>query len=171
MSFRYEGLGVKEILQLLTDRYPMVYQYLPEPELELPKTPKQWIGNVCASILQSSFSNWVKEQVETRHDKAAVKKDLMINMDPEIAKIFQESTAVSSKCYHPINRPNLNFFYSQQGLLRKHAPSWQQAASHQETDRGGEAGGYPQEAADRGQARQLRGVAGQGRHDGVREGQ
>ena len=38
--YRYEGLGVKEIRQYLDDNHPEVYAYLPEPSLELPKTPK-----------------------------------------------------------------------------------------------------------------------------------
>ena len=37
---QYDGLGVKEIRQFLDDEHPEVYAYLPEPNLELPKTPK-----------------------------------------------------------------------------------------------------------------------------------
>lgn len=37
---RYEGLGIKEIRGLLDVQHPEVYAYLPEPSLELPKTPK-----------------------------------------------------------------------------------------------------------------------------------
>ena len=51
--------------------------------------PKAYIGNVCASVLEDKFSNWVKMQVEARHEKVAIKKDIMIQMDPEMAKIFQ----------------------------------------------------------------------------------
>ena len=94
---RYDGLGVKEIRQLLDAQHPEVYEYLPEPELELPKVPKAWLANVCATVMKEKFSRWVKEQVEARHEKVAVKKDLMIKMDPEIAKVFQQSVAVSSK--------------------------------------------------------------------------
>ena len=88
---------MKEILQFLDDDHPQVYDYLPEPNIELPKTPKQWIANVCATVLEEKFSKWVKVQVAARHEKVGVKKDLMIQMDPEIAKIFKLSTAVSSK--------------------------------------------------------------------------
>jgi len=34
-----------------------------------------------------------------RHEKVAVKKDLMIQMDSDMAEIFQASTAVSSKYF------------------------------------------------------------------------
>ena len=54
---RYEGLGVKEIQQYLKAHHANVYEYLPEPELELPKTPKQWIANVCATVLEDRFAN------------------------------------------------------------------------------------------------------------------
>ena len=44
----------------MDENHPEVYDYLPEPELELPKTPKQWIANVCSSVLEEKFSKWVK---------------------------------------------------------------------------------------------------------------
>jgi hypothetical protein len=93
----YEGLGVKEIRQFLDDHHPEVYNYLPEPDLELPKVPKQWLANICATVLQESFTKWVKVQVAARHAKVIEQKDLGIMMDPDIAAIFQASTAVSSK--------------------------------------------------------------------------
>ena len=65
----YEGLGVKEIRQFLDEEHPEVYRYLPEPNLELPKVPKQWLANVCATILHEKFSKWVKERVAARHAK------------------------------------------------------------------------------------------------------
>ena len=56
--------------------------------MELPKTPKQWIANVCATVLEDLFNKWVKDQVDIRHKKVAVSKDIMIEVDPEIARIF-----------------------------------------------------------------------------------
>jgi hypothetical protein len=94
---QYEGLGIKEIRQFLDEVHPEVYDYLPEPDIELPKTPKQYVVNVVATILKEEFSKWVKLQVWARHEKVAVKKDVMIQMDPEMLAIFQASTAVSSK--------------------------------------------------------------------------
>ena len=40
IAFRYEGLGIKEIRKYLDENHPEVYAYLPEPNIELPKTPK-----------------------------------------------------------------------------------------------------------------------------------
>lgn len=72
----------------MTLKYPDVYDYLPEPDLELPKVPKAWLANVCATVIKEQFAKWVKEQVENRHEKVADKKDIMIKMDPRIAEIF-----------------------------------------------------------------------------------
>ena len=74
-----------------------MYEYLPEPNLELPKVPKQWLANMCCTVLKESFTNWVKEQIKVRHKKVMIQKDLGIQMDPEMAEIFRKSTAVSSK--------------------------------------------------------------------------
>ena len=54
-------MGVKEIRHFLDQYHPEVYHYLPEPSIELPKVPKQWLANVCATILEEKFSKWVKE--------------------------------------------------------------------------------------------------------------
>ena len=77
-QYRYEGLAVKDIRAYLDEKHPEVYEYLPEPSLELPKTPKAWTANVIATILEDEFSRWVKDQVNARHEKVSVKKDLMI---------------------------------------------------------------------------------------------
>ena len=54
--YRYDGLGVKQIRGFLDEQHPEVYAYLPEPNLELPKVPKEWLGNVCATLLEDKFS-------------------------------------------------------------------------------------------------------------------
>jgi hypothetical protein len=48
-------------------------------------------------VVGKPFSDWVDDLVNDRHQGVADKNDLMIAMDPEIAKAFQESTAISSK--------------------------------------------------------------------------
>ena len=69
---RYEGLGVKEVLGFLKANHRQVYDYFPEPKLELPKTPKQWICNIGASVIGENFNKWVRAQVEARHQKVSV---------------------------------------------------------------------------------------------------
>ena len=39
----------------------------------------------------------MRAQIETRNEKVTKEKDLMINIDPEIAKACNQSTAVSCK--------------------------------------------------------------------------
>ena len=85
---QYDGLGVKEIRQFLDENHPEVYDYLPHPDLELPKVPKQYLANVCATVLQEKFSNWVKYQQDRRHHYIGSKGDMFVAMDPEMAAIF-----------------------------------------------------------------------------------
>ncbi len=64
---------------------------------EIHKVPKQWLANVANSILKNIFSDWVKHQVEIRNRAVTEKKDMLIEMDPEIAAAFAASTKVSGK--------------------------------------------------------------------------
>ena len=86
LSYRYPGLGIREIREFLDEQHPHVYNYLPEPDIELPKVPKEWFVNVCATVLQEKFTKWIKDGVDKRHDKVKVKKDIDIDVDPEIAE-------------------------------------------------------------------------------------
>ena len=97
LHHRYDGLGVKEIRQFLDDEARHVYKYLPELSTELPKVPKQWLADVCATILEEKFNNWVKEQCNLRHMGVVDKKNLNIQMDSEVAEVYKKSIAVSSK--------------------------------------------------------------------------
>ena len=75
----------------MTENHPDVFDYLPEKSIELPKTPKQWVCNIIASVIGEPFNKWVAKQVDNRHQKVAEAKDLMIKMDPEIARVFRDS--------------------------------------------------------------------------------
>ena len=59
--------------------------------------PKQWLANVCNSVLKNIFSDWVKAKVDERNTQVKSKKNMMIEMDPEIAAAFAASTKVSGK--------------------------------------------------------------------------
>ena len=73
-----------------------LHLYLPEPK-EIKKIPKQWLANVCHTVLKDIFKTWVKAQVDKRNKEMAIKKDLLIECDPEIAAAFNASTKVSGK--------------------------------------------------------------------------
>ena len=81
----------------MDENYPYVYKYLPEPSLELPRVPKQYIADVCVTILEDKFANWVNNQINARHQNVVEKGDLMIQMDSQMAEVLRQSQAVSSK--------------------------------------------------------------------------
>ena len=62
---------------------------------EIPKLPKQWIANVCATVLGDKFTDWVAAQVKERNEQLLVSKGLIIEMDQEIADVFHASTKSS----------------------------------------------------------------------------
>ena len=61
---RYDGLAVKDIIEWADTWHPVIFDYLPHRKLELPKTPKQWLVNVFATILKENFTKWVDEQMD-----------------------------------------------------------------------------------------------------------
>ena len=74
--------------------YPTTFKFLPDA-VDLPKVPKQWLVNIVYTIVQEDFSDWVREQIEARNEKLVTEKDMLLEMDPEIAEVFAKSTAVS----------------------------------------------------------------------------
>ena len=70
--------------------------YLPDGK-EIWKIPKQWIANVCATILKNSFSDWVLRMVDKRNQELLEDKGMEIEMDPEITRAFQASTKTSGR--------------------------------------------------------------------------
>ena len=69
---QYEGLGIQDIANFVNTR-ANVLPFLPDGK-ELSKTPKQWIGNVCASVLfivlQGSGVHMLKAGSKRRRTKA-----------------------------------------------------------------------------------------------------
>lgn len=50
------------------------------------------------SLIQGEFADWVRDHIEARNRKMTSAHNLLIDMDPDIAEAFSNSTAVSSKC-------------------------------------------------------------------------
>ena len=92
---QYKSLSVEKIFEFISD-IPDIESYLPDDQ-DLAKTPKQWIINVCAAVIDRPFKAWVGEQVEDRNQLMAEKRDMMISMDPVMASKFQNSTHISRK--------------------------------------------------------------------------
>ena len=90
----YESLTIQKIFGYLK-QYPAMSSYFPDGN-EIYKCPRQWIANVGFSVIQDPFGQWVKQQMEFRDQKVAVKGNLNISMDPDIAAAYAQSTAVST---------------------------------------------------------------------------
>jgi len=54
------------------------------------------------SLIQGEFADWVRDHIEARNRKMTSAHNLLIDMDPDIAEAFSNSTAVSSKCWASI---------------------------------------------------------------------
>lgn len=81
--------------------HPECSNYAPVKK-EIKKLPKQWIINMAYTVLGHSFADWVHKQIEARNEKVTKEKNLLIDMDPDIARAFAQSTAVSCKSFHMI---------------------------------------------------------------------
>ena len=63
---------------------------------EIKKLPRQYIANIISTIVGKPFDDWIERIVNQRHVKRAEKGNMNISMDPEIARLFLASTAVST---------------------------------------------------------------------------
>ena len=93
---QYEDLTIKEFLMYALG-HPRVLKALPESQKETLKMPRQYIANLIHTLVGKPFADWVKNKVNQRHSKVADERELHIEMDPEIAAIYQRSQAVSGR--------------------------------------------------------------------------
>ena len=70
--------------------------YLPDSK-DIPRLPRQWLVNVMYTVVGKEFADWVHRHIELRNGSMAHEKNLMIDLDPEVAKVFQGSTHVSTR--------------------------------------------------------------------------
>ena len=76
--------------------HSQVLDYLPVAK-EIIKLPKQFLVNVIYTVVGDAFADWVKQRVVARNLKIVEVQKLGIEMDPDVAAAFSNSTAVSSK--------------------------------------------------------------------------
>ena len=95
---QYKNLSLAKILDFASNQ-PRVFDYLPD-EPDLAKVPKQWVVDICAAIIGQEFREWVEDCKEERNEAMAQKREMMIDMDPEMAARFKASTHVSRKSSH-----------------------------------------------------------------------
>lgn len=95
---QYETLSIERILKHAR-KAPQVSNYLPE-DRDMHKVPRQWLINVAYTLVGEAFSDWVKDEIASRNEDLARKQNLLIDMDPEIAKAFHGSVNISSRYHH-----------------------------------------------------------------------
>lgn len=74
-----------------------VMKALPVVKRERDKLPRAYLANVIFTIAGEPFVKWIEKQVNERNAKLLREAD-MIEMDSQIAAIYQASTAISGKC-------------------------------------------------------------------------
>ncbi len=99
-------MTVDDIKGFLND-HPVCFNYFPDGK-EIRKLPKQWIVNVASTVIGKPFIEWLDKQIGSRNEKVAKDKDIMINADPDIAKVFNASTSVARKYLPVCFAPNTN---------------------------------------------------------------
>ena len=58
---------------------------------------RTWLCNMLNTVIGARFNMWVSECVKQRNEKIAADRNLDLELDPHVAKLFQNSTSVSSK--------------------------------------------------------------------------
>lgn len=91
----FEGLKIESFLEFAADK-PEVMRALPMLERERLALPRGYIANVIFTLVGQPFKKWVDRIVTKRHEERRQVQST-IKMDPEIAAIFNQSTATSGK--------------------------------------------------------------------------
>ena len=92
---QYQSLSIAHVLEFAFS-YPNVRDYFPE-DRDMPRLPREWILNMCHSLLKDDFQNFIDNKVEDRNEALKSTKGLTMNMAPEIYEIYKNSSSVSSK--------------------------------------------------------------------------
>ena len=58
---------------------------------------RQYVINVVYTLVGDAFRLWVEEVMHARDARITEERNLGIELDPEILRVFRNSTAVSSK--------------------------------------------------------------------------
>ena len=93
----FEGLSIPKMLEWAAKRTEGVMKAFPIVKREVDKMPRAYVANVIYTMTGAAFVKWIEKQVNERNQKIQREAD-MIEMDSQIAAIYQASTAVSGKC-------------------------------------------------------------------------
>ena len=94
---QFDGLTIQTIFDFARGDQD-VESALP-PSNEIKKLSRAYLANVIYTIMGQNFQNWVDAQVKIRNEKIALEGNNVIAMDPKIAAIFNQSTAISGKSF------------------------------------------------------------------------
>ena len=92
----FEGLSIEFMITWAKGRPEKVMDALPMVKREVDKLPRAYIANVIYTLTGAAFVQWIEKQVNERNAKIQREAD-MIEMDSQIAAIYQASTAISGK--------------------------------------------------------------------------
>ena len=76
-------------------QFEAMHLFMPSEQHEINKLPRAWVINVGATVVGQPFIDWCGERVQTRNREMAKDRNLLIKMDPKLARAFQRSTAIS----------------------------------------------------------------------------
>ena len=164
---QFEGLTIQTIFDFAKNDRD-VESALP-PSKEIAKLSRAYLAKVVYTIMGQKFQDWVDAQVELRNQKIALERNNVIAMDPQIAAIFHQSTAISGKCHpmvlfsHLVDILTCLSPYSVQGPLQPPDEARRPAQEVQGRDPGGEAAGPAAGGRDRREDAEVRGNAAAGR--------
>ena len=91
----FEGLKMETFLEYAAAK-PAVMEALPSVLRERAALPRSYVANLIYTLVGEPFKQWVEQRVNARHEQRR-KDQSTIEMDPEIAAIFNRSTATSGK--------------------------------------------------------------------------
>ena len=91
---QYPNLSLEKILDFLA-QFEAMHLHLPSERHEITKLPRSWVINVGATVVGQPFIDWCAERVLTRNREMARDRNLLIKMDPKLARAFQRSNAIS----------------------------------------------------------------------------
>ena len=91
----YKGLSTEDILKKGKE-FSEVAHFLPE-ERDIHRLPRAFVVNIINTVVKEPFRKWVSERIKERNDTIAENRNLVIDLDPEIAKAFHSSVNISSK--------------------------------------------------------------------------
>ena len=91
----YKSLSIENFLEAAR-QHQAVMDYLPDKR-DLHRLPRQFIINVLHTVLGEPIRQMIQEAIKRRNDLVAENRNLIIELDPEIATAFKESLNISSK--------------------------------------------------------------------------